>query len=130
MFNDHVGRLIYSTYIFRVSQTILLIKELVVPNLFVGFGLRHTVAPFQFGCKLSATISFILIDFVHGLKQLDQFFVHSGYGDALLLDGQTLEPLLDHLNFGLLASRLHRNPHLVTKRVAVKLIEHLERNKL
>ena len=111
-------------------QIILLVKQLVVAYLFVGFSLRHTIASFKLRCKLSAAIAFILIDFVHCLKQLDQFFVHRGYCDALLLEWQTLEPFFYHLSFGLLVSRLHRNPHLVTERVAIKLVKHFERDKL
>ena len=86
------------------------------------------VASIEFGRKFSTTITLILVDFVHGFKKLHKFFVDGGDGHALLLQRQALEPLLDHSDFLILASRLNCNLHLVTERVRVKLVEHFERD--
>ena len=86
------------------------------------------VASIEFGREFSTTIALILVDFVHGFKKLHKFFVDGGDSHTLLLQRQALEPLLDHSNFLILATRLNCNLHLMTERVRIKLVEHFERN--
>ena len=84
----------------------------------------------KLGCEVTIIVPSVLVGAIHCFEQVNQFFVNHGHCDALLLQSQRCEPLLDHLNLGILGARLHSHRHLLTIGRPVQLVEHLERDVL